>query len=509
VLTLLGCAPSKDSTPVADQQEAASSTERLTEADTTPKPPVTDPSDGFDPPPLAGETEAAAPAESPAVAEQSGEKAPSDQRPTPDPPPAAEEPEPAALTRSPAAVEPSDEAATDPSAPFWPGFCGPHGNNVSTEAGLLKEWPEDGPALLWTARGIGNGYSTASLAHGLIYTAGNIDGNTVVTALDLDGQARWQVPAGDAWTKDYPGTRSTPTIDGNRLYYQNPLGELFCLTAATGEPVWRVQVLERFGAENIKWALAESSVIDGDHVISTPGGPNTAVVALNKMTGETVWQSESAAGDAAGYSTPTLAEYQGKRLIFTMTAKAIICVDADTGRLYWRFPHETSYDVNASKPIFLDGHVFISTGYGAGSRMLRVSVDGDQVGVEEVWANTDLDNHHGGVILLDGYLYGSEDRRSWVCLDWKTGRTMYNERGVGKGSLTSADGMLYTLSERGEMGLVPATPDGHQVVSQFSLPPGGEGRSWAYPVVIGGCMYIRHGDYLFCYDVRDPAAEAR
>lgn len=318
---------------------------------------------------------------------------------------------------------------------------------------------------------------------------------------------RWQAPIGGAWTESYPGTRSTPTIDGNRLYFQNPLGELFCLDASTGEPLWNVHVLERFGAENIKWALAESSLIDGDRVISTPGGPNTAVVALDKMTGETVWQSESAEGDAAGYATPTLAEYEGKRLLFTLTAKAIICVDADSGRLYWRFPHETKYDVNVLKPIFHEGRVFVSTGYGAGSRMLRVVVDGDEVGVEEVWTNDDLDNHHGGVVLVDGYLYGSQFRRDWVCLDWDSGETMYSERGVGKGSLTYADGMLYTLGENGEMGLVPATPDGHEVVSRFELPPQGEGKSWAYPVVCDGRLYLRHGNYLYCHDIRDPAAE--
>ncbi len=421
--------------------------------------------------------------------------------------PSPPDPEPAAPVETETAAVPLDEVTPDPDAPYWPGFQGPLGDNLSSATGLLRQWPEEGPALLWTARGIGSGYSTVSLAHGLIYTAGNIGNDTIVTALDLDGQVRWQIPAGGAWTESYPGARSTPTIDGNRLYFQNPLGELFCLNAVTGEPMWRVHVLERFGADNIRWALAESSVIDGDRVISTPGGPNTAVVALDKMTGETVWQSESAAGDLTGYATPTIAEYQGKRLIFTMSAKAIICVDADTGRLYWRFPHETSYDVNASKPIFVDGQVYISTGYNSGSRMLRVMVEGDQVGVEEVWANTDLDNHHGGVILVDGYLYGAQYRRGWACLDWQTGKTMHTERGVGKGSLTYADGMLYTLSERGEMGLVPATPDGHEVVSRFRLPPGGEGLSWAYPVVVGGRMYIRHDDYLFCYDVRDPAAE--
>ncbi|MDZ7617339.1 MAG: PQQ-binding-like beta-propeller repeat protein [Patescibacteria group bacterium] len=416
--------------------------------------------------------------------------------------PAASQPPASQPPASQPAAAPASQDVSDASGPYWPMFQGPAGDNISNETGLLREWPEGGPTRLWTAQGMGEGYASVSLAGGLIYTAGNIDNKTVVTALDLDGKIRWQMPAGAAWTKDYPGTRSTPTLDGDRLYYQNPLGELSCLKAATGELIWQVNVLERFGAENIRWALAESPLIDGNRVISTPGGPKTAVVALDKMTGETVWQSESAEGDATGYATPTLAEYKGKRLLFTMTAQAAICVDADSGRLYWRFPHKTEYDVNATTPIFHDGHLFITSGYRTGSRMLRVLVDGDKVGVEEAWQNADLDNHHGGAILLGGHVYGSDSRRAWICLDWKDGRTVYTERGVGKGSLTYAEGMLYTLSENGQMGLVPATPEAHNLVGQFKLPPDGQGKSWAYPVVCDGRLYLRHGDFLYCYNVR-------
>lgn len=403
-------------------------------------------------------------------------------------------------------IEPSPgstELPADAAAGFcWPRFHGPANDNCSPEKGLLRVWPEGGPPLVWTAKGLGGGYSSVSIAGGLIYTAGNIDGKTMITALDLNGNVRWQQPNGPAWTGEYPGTRSTPTIDGQRLYHQSPLGNLVCMRAATGERLWGLNVLETFGSKNIPWALAESLLIDGPHVISTPGGPQTCVVALDKMTGQTVWQSASAEGDLAGYCSPGLVEYQGKRLILTMTARAVVCVDADTGKLYWRFPHKTAYDINVLTPIFVDGWVFISSGYRSGSRMLKMSVSGDEVSVEEVWINKDLDNHHGGVVLRDGFLYGSAHSGNWVCLDWTTGQTRYKERGVGKGSLTYADGMLYTLSERREVGLVPATPEKHEVVSRFELPEGGEGPSWAHPVVCGGRLYIRHGDFLYCYDVR-------
>ena len=393
------------------------------------------------------------------------------------------------------AAAPADEASN------WPRFHGPEGDNISTDTGLLKEWPEQGPRLGFVAKGIGHGFAGVTIAGGLIYTCGNIDGKTVITALDLEGNTLWQVENGAAWTEDHKGARGTPTINGERLYHESPIGEVICLEAKTGERVWSLNILDEFGGKNIQWALAESLLIDGDRVICCPGGPNAAVVALDKTTGKTVWKSASAAGDLAGYCSPTLAEYGGLRMIFVMTAEAVIGVNADTGDLLFRFPHKTRYDVNVLKPIFHDGRLFISSGYDSGSEMLKVGVDGQKALAEGVWRNKDLDNHHGGVLLLDGYLYGSSSGGTWVCLDWKTGKTIYQARGVGKGSLTCAEGMLYTLSEKSKMGLVEATPSGHEVISEFSIPEGGEGPSWAHPVVCGGRLYIRHGDFLYAYDV--------
>jgi outer membrane protein assembly factor BamB len=388
----------------------------------------------------------------------------------------------------------------------WPRFHGPLGTNLAAETGLLRQWPEGGPRRLWTATGIGEGFATVAIAEGRIYTAGNRNGQTVITVLDAGGQLLWQVPNGGAWTGSQPGSRGTPTIEGDRLYHESPLGDVVCLDAASGRKIWGLNVLEKFGSENITWALAESLLIDGDRLICCPGGPQTAVVALDKRTGQTVWKSPSADGDRAGYASPALAVHPGLRMVLTMTSRHAIGVNADTGGLLWRFEHVTPWDENIFSPIFHDGHVFISTGHRVGSVMLKVTVQGQQANVREVWRSTNLDNHHGGVILLDGYLYGSRWSSGWACLEWKSGKTMYNERGVGKGSLTYADGMLYTLGENGLMGLVPATPQGHTLVSRFQLPAGGEGPAWAHPVVCGGRLYLRHGDFLYAYDVRrsDP-----
>ena len=392
-------------------------------------------------------------------------------------------------------------SAAPADGPYWPQFHGPNRDNISTEEGLLQQWPEEGPKLLWTNNQIGHGFASVAIANGLIYTSGNLDGKTVITAMDLDGKVQWQASGGKAWEGSVPGSRATPTIDGDRLYHESPHGDVVCLDAKTGKNLWEVHILDKFGAKNITWALSESLVIDGDRVICSPGGP-VAMAALDKKTGDVVWKSASADGDLAGYATPALAECQGLRMLLTLTSQAVIGVNADTGDLLWRFEHKTYEDENITTPLFHDGCVFVSTGHHVGSVLLKVAVNGKKASVDEVWRSKDLDNHHGGVVLLDGYLYGSCYSPKWVCLDWKTGKKTYSERGVGKGSLTYADGMLYTLSEGGKMGIVRPTPDGHKVVSQFKLPAGGEGPSWAHPVVCGGRLYIRHGVFLYAYDVR-------
>jgi len=387
--------------------------------------------------------------------------------------------------------------------PAWPQFHGPNRDNLSTETGLLKRWPPDGPKLLWTANGLGHGYSSVSVAGGMIYTAGNIGGKTVIAAMDMDGRTLWQVPNGRAWEGEYPGTRGTPTIDGDRLYYESPHGDVGCFDAKTGEKIWGVNVLEKFHSRNIRWALAESLLIDGDNLICCPAGPEVSVVALNKHDGKTVWKAPST-GDLAGYASPILVERQGLRIIITLTSRAMIGVNADTGDLLWRVEHESLYDENVQTPVYHEGQVFVSS-LGAGTVKWKVKVEGKKASVEEVWRSREMDNHHGGVVLVDGYLYGSScifNNAKWICLEAETGKLMYADRGVGKGSLVYAEGMLYTLSRNGRMGLVRATPERHEVISRFRIPPGGKGPSWAHPVICGGRLYIRHGEFLYAYDIR-------
>ncbi len=386
--------------------------------------------------------------------------------------------------------------------PSWPQFHGPNQDNKSPDTGLLDRWPQGGPELVWKADGLGYGYSSVSIADGCIFTTGNIGEKTVVTALDAaDGHVLWQKPNGPAWTKQFAGTRSTPTIDGDRVYDETPLGELVCLEAATGKRVWGMNILDAFEGENIFWGLSESVLIDGDRLICCPGGKHS-VVALNKLTGKVIWKAPSV-GQPPSYCTPTLAEYQGLRIIITLALKSMIGVNADTGELLWKVEFSTLHDENVLQPVYHDGQIFVS-GLKTGSVKWKINVDGKKASVEELWRSKEMDNHHDHVILLDGYLYGSScilNSGKWICLDWETGEMQYAERGVGKGTLTYADGMLYTLAERLVVGLVKPTPNGHEVISQFSLVPQGKAPSWAHPVVCGKRLYLRHAGILYVYDV--------
>ncbi|MFP6596509.1 MAG: PQQ-binding-like beta-propeller repeat protein [Candidatus Hydrogenedentota bacterium] len=406
-----------------------------------------------------------------------------------------------------ASVALTDMSDAAEGSPFWPQFHGPNRDNISSEGELLSVWPENGPDLVWTTEGLGHGFSTVSIADGQMYTAGNIGDDTVVTALDLKGTILWQVKNGKAWTtgSSYPGTRGTPTVDGNRVFHESPLGNVICLDAKIGKTVWELNVLEKYNGENIRWALAESLLIDGEHVICSPGGPDVSIVALDKHTGEVAWEAPST-GDSAGYASPILFEHGGLRILTTLTAKSIIGVNADTGALLWRIDHESYTDQNTLTPIFHDGHLFIST-IRAGSIKWKVQVSDGTVSLEEVWRTDEFDNHHGGVVLAEGNIYGASITRSrnrWVCLDWETGEIEYVDEAVGKGSVTYADGLMYMLSINRVMGLVRPLESGYEMVSTFNIPEGGEGKSWAHPVVAGGHLYIRHGTYLYAYDIQNP-----
>ena len=407
---------------------------------------------------------------------------------------------------------------TADSSSSWTVFGGPNRDNVSPETGLLKSWSEEGPPLLWKASGIGStefpGYSSVTVAEGRVFTAGNVrtgendqEAHAYVFALnERTGEEIWRSRNGTAWTDrgHYPGERGTPTIDSDRVYAYSAVGRIACLEAATGKEIWARNLREEYEADLPTWAFAESPYIDGNKVIIWIGGKKAAVVALNKMTGEPIWTTPS--NDMrAGYATMTAFDHGGLRIYVNTNQKGVLGVNGETGAQLFHIVHETSYDILATTPYFFDGKLFFSSGYGAGAKLYRLNVSGNTITPEEIWENKNYDNQHCGIVMKDGYAYFATHAynrgRNWMCVKLEDGTTAWENPGVFKGPVTSADGMLYCMSEReGTVGLVKATPEGYEETGRFSLPEG-VGMYWAHPVVVNKKLFLRHGNILYCYDV--------
>ncbi|NCO90296.1 MAG: polyvinylalcohol dehydrogenase [Armatimonadetes bacterium CG_4_10_14_3_um_filter_66_18] len=379
----------------------------------------------------------------------------------------------------------------------WPGFGGPNHDGKSSDTGLLKQWPEGGPKLLWKAPGIGKGYSSVAVVDGIAYTTGDIAGRLFVSAIDSTGKGLWQAVADSAWEGDHPGARSTPTLDGGNLYIESGNGVVGCHDAKTGKRKW-VQNLRDLGGSPHGWGYAESVLILGKLAIVTPGGEH-CIVALDKATGKPVWSTSGwQAVPQYGGNYPFVRD--GVPMIANGTSEGLACVNARDGSLLWYNTFSAHNTANCPTPIYSEGYVFWANGYGKGGLCLKLSAAGGKVSAQEAWRTRDMDCHHGGYVVHEGYVYGNNGG-GWACLDLKTGRTMWKNGGVGKGSLCYADGMLYLFGEDGgRVGLATCSPQGMELRGTFSVQ--GNGPSWAHPVVIGGRLYLRYDDNLYCYDVK-------
>lgn len=388
-------------------------------------------------------------------------------------------------------------AAATALAADWPQFRGPNRSGVAAEGGLITAWPAEGPKMLWSYKGLGAGFASVSVVDGLIYTTGVEDKSEYVYAFDLNGQLKWKKDCGPGWTGQYPGSRTTPTIDGDRLYVMSGHGRITCFQARTGQQIWQVDTFAVHGGRNITWGIAESVLIDGRKVICTPGGPDASVVALDKTTGETIWTSKGLS-DKSAYCSPILAEIGPNRLLITMLAKSIVCLDIETGKLHWQVPHKVNYDISAVSPVYTNGILYVANNYRRGSIGFALTENGTKC--EKKWADKTLDCHHGGVMLVNGLIYGASSSE-WVCQDPMTGEVKYTQRLVGKGSGIHVDGLFYLYGEKGDFALVKATPNGFETISSFKITLGTK-EHWAHPVVSNGVLYVRHGDTLMAFDIK-------
>lgn len=418
-------------------------------------------------------------------------------------------------------IVPSDQ-------PGWPQFRGPNRDAVSLETALLPSWPENGPPLLWQVTNIGTGYSSPIIVGDSIFITGDIGEDLAIMALDLQGREKWRSGNGRSWAKPYPGARATPTYDSGRLYHMNAHGRLACLDARDGTELWAADVLARFGAHNIPWAISECVVIDRDRVIVCPGGPRAMVAALDKNTGATVWSTEPLrftrsqkpggatvdppieACDTAGYASPMLFSLGERRLIAGAAGRHFFVADADAGKLLWTQGIPTTWEVIGSIPVVWGDSVIFSAPDKAETRRLRLPAGPAGIQPQLAW-QAPIDNCHGGLLARGDQLFGSGYRRSrgWSQIDARSGQFIGGTLEITGGCALFADGRIYAFSEDGAMSLLEPTPQGPRLASTFQppAPPGvrtPQRDAWAHPALLNGRLYLRNHSRLMCYDVRPP-----
>jgi outer membrane protein assembly factor BamB len=398
---------------------------------------------------------------------------------------------------------------TSGSAEDWPQWRGTDGTNRSKEKGLLASWPDGGPSRVWIYENAGQGYSGPAIAAGRLFTLGTRDEQEIILALDPNtGEEIWTAPIGDILENGWgDGPRATPTVDGDHVYALSGRGNLVCIRVEDGQLRWQTS-LQDFGGQVPNWGYCESVIVDGPRVVCTPGGKEGTILALDKLTGKRIWQS-SEFTEGAQYASLTIAEVGGERQYIQLTKDHLVGVRAADGLVAWQadFPGGGAAAVIPT-PIFQRDQVFAAAGYGVGCQLIQLEGNGE---TREIYANKNMKNHHGGMVLLNDKVYGYSDNVGWTCLDWATGEIVWRERdALEKGSLTYADGRFYCVGERqGEVVLIEATENGWSEQGRFQLEPQSQIRSnrgaiWTHPVISNGKLYLRDQDLIYCYDVKSP-----
>ncbi len=367
------------------------------------------------------------------------------------------------------------------------------------ETNLLKEWPKDGPTMLWHYDDLGVGHASAAVTDKYIYTGGTTDdGVGFVIALNHDGNKAWQTEIGEEWMDNFDGTRSTPIIYDNKLYIMSSFGKLYCMNAENGEVIWVKDLFNEYDGRNIKWGVTENLLIDNNTLFVTLGGIKSNILALNKDTGKLIWES-SGKEELSAYCSPLMIDFEGNKIFVTQTASSILGLNPNSGDTLWTYPHPNKWSVQANTPIYKNGKLYCFSGYGKGGVMLELSNNGKSV--TKLWDNEELDSKMGGAILLDGRIYGSGDaNKSWFCLDWDTGDTLYSSKMLKVGNIIYADGLLYCYGTGGKVGIVDPKTNDYNLISSFDVPYG-EKWHWAHLVIHNKKLYVRHGTSLMVYDI--------
>ena len=380
---------------------------------------------------------------------------------------------------------------------------GENRDGIYNETGLLRSWAANGPQLLWRYEGLGDGWTSVAIANEKVYVTGLDNDNLNLFVFDLSGRLLNRKQVGkDLSGNQYHGARSTVCVNDGKLYIYNAIGHLFCLDEATLNVVWTKDLFREFDGRNVMWGVTESPLIVGDKIFMTPGGRRNNMVALNKNTGALIWSSPGE-GTTSSYCSPLYISGYSVPIIVTNTMQHIIAINADTGDKLWSLPQRSqnpSRNIHPNIPIYSNGMIFSTTGYRGGSMMLRLTNGGRSV--EQVWQN-DVDNQIGGAVKVGNYVYTTgHNNRGFFCIDWNTGAIKYRERNFTPSAIVSADGMLFVYGENGYMYLINANPDRFEQLSRFRITLG-TAQHWAHPVIHNGVMYIRHGNALMAYRVKN------
>ena len=387
---------------------------------------------------------------------------------------------------------------------------GPNRDGIYPETGLLKQWPENGPNLLWSFEELGYGHTAVAVAGDKIYVTGIKDSaqsKGSLFVLDTQGNLLWEKAYGKDFTNNFIGTRSTALVIDDLVYIESGAGAVYCLETGNGEELWSRDFVQDFGADSvIQFGYSESPLIDGDHLLCVPGGKENNVVALNRFTGETVWSSPGN-GEQATYNSPILIEIEEQRLLIAMSAGSIMGIDADSGEMYWQVKQTQQNKIHANTPLYYDGRLLVSSAdptSTSGLVQLELLEGGKKA--QEVWRDRKFRNLLGGLVRLDTCIYGSTAFGSdWRVISWNSGESLVKSKELGGGSIIYADGLFYCYTEReGEVALVDADPGKFEVISKFKVPLGSR-EHWARPVIHQGVLYIRHGEALMAYDIKDLA----
>jgi outer membrane protein assembly factor BamB len=370
----------------------------------------------------------------------------------------------------------------------------------SSETGLLKSWPTEGPELLWHFEGLGRGYTSVAIANNRIFATGEHDDVGYLFVFDMNGQLLQRMQYGPEFTRSYPGSRNTVIPSDGRLYIVSGHMVLYCFDMQTLQLLWQRDYAKDFAAQNTRHGWHGTPLIVDDKLIIGPGGEEHNIVALNKATGELLWSSRGT-GEMSGYGSPIfIGSPQVPQAVFMM-ADNIVGIDVSNGQMLWAFPHTNRMREHPNTPVFCHNSnmLFVMSAYGKGSVMLRLTNGGRNA--EKAWELTELGNQTGHVMKYGDYIYGPGNRLNWYCVNWRTGEIMYHDDRLAVGCIIAADGMLYIYTTRGEMALVRPNSERFEIVSQFPITLG-TGEHWAHPVIHDGVLYVRQGDALMAYRIR-------